>query len=173
MLFGAVLGLASGCPDNLGNDGKPSDGRSGMAVNFTGKTVEGDYVMLADYRGKVVLLNIWATWCAPCRQELPELGALHRRLQTQDFMVLGISVDKAQALAHVKSLIREFDLAYPMIFDPDGDAIRAFSVEGYPTSVLIGRDGDILWRRNGIIRPGDTELEAKLHGALAAPMSTP
>jgi cytochrome c biogenesis protein CcmG, thiol:disulfide interchange protein DsbE len=154
-------------------DGKgKSDGATAAAVDapaprYTGKTLEGEYVALDDYLGQVVLLNVWATWCAPCRDELPELQALHRKHGSDGFTVVGVSVDKPQALGSVRSLVKQLGLEYPMVFDPGGDAVLTFDVSGYPTSFLLDRAGKIRWRRNGIIRPNDSELEAALRAALS------
>lgn len=136
---------------------------------FGGKTLAGDAVSLADHRGKVILLNIWATWCTPCRQELPELQNLHRTLGDQGFTVIGVSVDKPAALPRARALVSELGLTYPNIFDPDGRAVEAFDVAGYPTSFIIGRDGKMRWRRDGLIRPEDDEVESELEAALAEP----
>lgn len=170
MLLAGVL-LAVGCQGKSDGDGSAlRDGSLGqVAPRYTGKTLEGEYVALEDYRGRVVLLNVWATWCTPCREELPELQALHRKHGNEGFTVVGVSVDKPQALGQVRALVKQLGLAYPMVFDPGGEAVNTFEVSGYPTSFLLDRTGTIRWRRNGIIRPGDSELQAALRAALAQP----
>lgn len=137
------------------------------APRYTGKTTKGEYVALEDYRGKVVLLNVWATWCAPCRKELPELKTMHKAYG-DDFMVLGVSVDKSRDFAKVQNLMRQFNIDYPVVLDSDGSAVGKFNVAGYPTSILIGRDGSQRWRRAGIIQPHDSEADAEIKAALAA-----
>ncbi len=162
-----LVAFAPACQGKGGGAGDAADGPANLAPRFTGKTTEGDYVQLEDYRGKVVLLNIWATWCAPCRKELPELRKMHHDYGP-DFMVLGVSIDKPSAFAKVQGLMRQFQIDYPVVFDPDGDSIGKFNVTGYPTSLLLGKDGAIRWRRNGIVRPHDPEAEAEIKAALAA-----
>jgi cytochrome c biogenesis protein CcmG, thiol:disulfide interchange protein DsbE len=165
LLFAALLLGLGGCTGKSPADGPPA--LDTKAPRYTGKTIEGEYVALDDYLGQVVLLNVWATWCAPCREELPELQALQRKHGPQGFTVVGVSVDKPQALGQVRSMVKQLGLDYPMVFDPNGEAVLTFEVSGYPTSFLLDRTGKIQWRRNGIIRPNDSELDAALRAALA------
>ncbi len=164
-LIAASWALA--CQGKAGGDGKAEGGAA--QAQFTGKSIKGEYLSLEDYRGKVVLLNIWATWCGPCRQELPELRRLHHAYADQGFMVLGISVDKERDFNKVQALVREFKLDYPIIFDPSSSAVGTFNVRGYPTSILLDRTGATKWRRDGLIRPSDDEATAHIEAALAAP----
>lgn len=141
----------------------------GAIASFGGRTLTGDEVSLDEHRGKVILLNVWATWCTPCRDELPELQRLHTHFAERGFMVVGVSVDKPAALGRARGLVEELGLTYPNIFDPDGLSVETFDVSGYPTSFLIGRDGRIRWRRNGLIRPDDDEVLSEIRAALAEP----
>ena len=166
-LFASVLVLGvAGCTGKDGAAGKQAE-QGTAAPALQGKTVGGEYVQLSDYAGKVVLLNVWATWCKPCKQELPELGRLHRELSDRDFTVLGVTVDKVQAMPAVKHFIKQYDLQYPMIFDPDGHSVGAYEIKGYPTSFIIGRDGTLRWRRDGMIQDNDGALDKQLEAALA------
>jgi cytochrome c biogenesis protein CcmG, thiol:disulfide interchange protein DsbE len=168
LLVAALLVAAPGCQGKGDAGDAQSSGALGTAApRYTGKTLDGEYVALDDYLGKVVLLNIWATWCTPCRDELPELQALHRKHGPDGFTVVGVSVDKPQALGQVRTLVKQIGIEYPIVFDPGGDAVLTFDVSGYPTSFLLDRSGKVLWRRNGIIRPNDSELEAALRSALS------
>jgi peroxiredoxin len=138
---------------------------------LTGKTLGGEYVALDDFRGRVVLLNVWATWCEPCRDELPELQRLHVRRADEGLTVLGWSVDKPQALARARSLLHQAGVQYPVVLDPDGREIEELAIRGYPTTFVVGRDGTLRWRRDGIVKPDDQELATVLRAALdeAAP----
>lgn len=139
-----------------------------MAPRLTGRNLQGEYVALEDHLGKVVLLNIWATWCGPCRQELPELRALQREHGGEAFTVLGVSIDSERDEKKVQRMAEQFQLGYPILLDPAGKSLDAFGVIGYPTSFVLGADGTILWRRNGIIHPRDGELEGQIRAALSA-----
>jgi thiol-disulfide isomerase/thioredoxin len=135
------------------------------AISFAPE--DGSATSLDNWKGRVVLVNLWATWCAPCRKELPELVALHEKHGPQDFTVLGVSVDRPGARGRLEAMVRQFGLGYPIVHDPDGTGLDAFAIQGYPTSFLIGRDGTLLWRRDGIIETNDGELEGQLKAALA------
>lgn len=165
---------STGCQDKDGPS--PASGQANAQIGqpapeLAGKTIDGKPVDLAGFRGQVVLVNVWATWCKPCNKELPELVKLHAEHQAQGFSVLGVSVDRQQALHKVRGTTIRYQLQYPMLFDPGSRAIAPWSVTGYPTSFLIGRDGTIRWRRNGIIHPEDGELARQLARALAEPAS--
>jgi peroxiredoxin len=174
LLLAAALGAVA-C------QGKDGEGKAGLsaaqssigqpAPALAGKTIDGDELSLADLRGQVVLVNVWATWCKPCTRELPELAKLHRERSGQGFSVLGVSVDKRQLLGKVRTEVMRYELGYPVLFDPESRAIGPWSIAGYPTSVLVGRDGTIRWRRDGMIHPGDPELAKQLEAALAQPAS--
>lgn len=164
-LIASVLVLG-GCTGKDGAAGRQAE-QGTPAPTLQGKTVGGDYIQLSDFAGQVVLLNVWATWCKPCKQELPELGRLHRDLSDRGFTVLGVTVDKVQAMPAVKHFIKQYDLQYPMIFDPDGHSVGAYDIKGYPTSFIIGRDGTLRWRRDGMIQDNDGALDKQLEAALA------
>ncbi len=158
-----LLPVLPGCQGKA-NSGTVSKDQQ-IEVVFKGKTTQGEDFALADYRGKVVLVNVWATWCAPCRKELPELQKMHHAFGP-DFAVVGISIDKARAHRNVLGLMGQFGIDYPVVFDPDGVSVGVFGVGGYPTSILVDRNGVVRWRREGIIRPDDTEAEAAIKAAL-------
>ena len=171
IVLAALCALASvgGC-QGKGDEapaGASPIGRS--APTLAGKTTTGEYLALSDLRGKVVLVNVWATWCKPCTRELPELARLHRVRGPEGFSVLGVSVDKRQMLPKVRSFEQSYQLGYPTLFDPESRAIADWSIHGYPTSILVGRDGTIRWRRDGMIETDDTELARQLDAALAEP----
>jgi peroxiredoxin len=167
LLAPALVPLALSC-EGRGDKGKPGVAGVGSAApQYQGKTLDDEYVALSDYRGKVVLLNVWATWCAPCRKELPELVALQTQHGGDAFTVLGISVDNPGARGRLQAMVRQFGLNYPIVLDPNGAGLDPFTVRGYPTSFLIGKDGTLLWRRDGLIEPNDGELAGQLKAALA------
>jgi cytochrome c biogenesis protein CcmG, thiol:disulfide interchange protein DsbE len=154
-----------------GCQGKPSesDTAAKAPIEYRGQTLDGEEFALSDLRGKVVLLNVWATWCQPCREELPELVALHRHYRDREFELVGISVDTRTDLRKVRSAVSYFGLDYPMVFDPDGHVLTALEVRGYPTSLLLGKDGALRWRRDGLIKPDDPELAVQIDAALRSP----
>jgi cytochrome c biogenesis protein CcmG/thiol:disulfide interchange protein DsbE len=102
---------------------------------------------LADYEGKVVLLNVWASWCSPCRAESPLLQRWHKRMVRGNGTVLGI--DTLDVKGDALDFIKRFKLTYPQLHDRDGDAIRKFGVIAYPESFLIDRQGRVAATRRG------------------------
>ena len=102
---------------------------------------------LADYRGTVVVLNYWASWCSPCRRESPLLERWQRRLAKRGATVLG--VDSLDVTADARAFVREFGLTYPMLRDRDGETQRRFGVTGYPETLIVDRDGRIAALQRG------------------------
>lgn len=102
---------------------------------------------LADYRGTVVVLNYWASWCTPCRQESPLLERWQRRLAKRGGTVLG--VDSLDVTADARAFVREFGLTYPMLRDRDGETQRRFGVSGYPETLIVDRNGRIAALQRG------------------------
>ena len=96
---------------------------------------------LADYRGKVVVLNFWASWCEPCRQESPLLERWHRRMRGQDATVLG--VDALDVASDARAFVREHALTYPMLRDGGGETRGRFGIAGFPETFVIDRQGRI------------------------------
>ena len=158
-----VVALA-GC-DGAG----PMPGQVGAtAPDYGAIELDGDSIRLADLRGDVVLLNVWATWCHPCREEIPALQALHEQHAGRGLQVVGVSVD-AGGLAdadRVRAFADEFGVTYPIWLDPNERVAREFFTIGVPTTVLIGRDGLIRWRHTGPIREGDREATRAIETAL-------
>ncbi|NHN37778.1 TlpA family protein disulfide reductase [Pseudomaricurvus alcaniphilus] len=128
---------------------------SGAAPDFTLKSTQGDNLRLEEERGNVVLLNFWASWCGPCRQEMPKLDELHQRYQAAGFKVLGVNVetDSDAALAMLKKL----PVSFPVLFDSDSAASKLYDVDAMPTTVLIDRDGQLRYLHRGY-KPGYEEL---------------
>jgi peroxiredoxin len=117
------------------------------APDFTLPTADGQQVSLQQYRGKVVFLNFWATWCIPCREEMPALERLHQTYQTQDLAI--ISIDLKESADQVKVFFQKHSLSFPALLDQNGSVFRDYLVAGMPTTYLIGRDGTMLARGVG------------------------
>lgn len=114
---------------------------------FTLSDAAGRKVSLKDFRGKIVMLNFWASWCGPCREEMPAMERLYREFRDQGFVVLSVNVrDKRdEALAFMK----ELNLTYPVVFDPSGRWLLRYGAWGLPNTYLIGREGEGLARMRG------------------------
>jgi cytochrome c-type biogenesis protein len=125
-------------------------------------------VSLAQHRGKVVLFNVWATWCHPCRDEIPELRALHARYQSRGLELIGVSVDADGSDDVIRSFMRDFEMEYPVWRDPGERVSTRFLVIGVPATFLIDREGILRWRKTGPIQPGDSTLVAAIEQALGS-----
>jgi len=164
-VFGLLLSLTIplvGCDEVSGNRveiGQPAPGYS--ALNLAG-----DSVHLADLRGQVILLNVWATWCAPCREEMPDLQELSDRHIDRGLRVIGVSVDSHNERENVRRFAEDFAIRFAIWHDPDDLVGGRFRVIGVPSTFLIGRDGTLLWRHMGPITADDPGLHAVLREAL-------
>jgi cytochrome c biogenesis protein CcmG/thiol:disulfide interchange protein DsbE len=119
--------------------------------SYAAPTVAGPVLSLDSLRGQVVVLNVWATWCAPCRYEMPSLQRLYEALGSSGLEVVAVSVDEAPLVAEpldavrglVASFAAEYGLTFPVLLDPQGRVEETFAVSGLPTTFVIGRDGRI------------------------------
>lgn len=98
---------------------------------------------IADYRGQVVLLNVWATWCAPCRVEMPSIEALHRAYAPEGLKVVAVSIDDAGQEKGIRDFARELGLTFELLHDPTGRIQKAYQTTGVPETFVIGPDGII------------------------------
>ena len=96
---------------------------------------------LADYKGRVVLLNVWATWCPPCRQEMPSMQALYRDFAPRGFEIVAVSIDDAGQEQKVRDFIKEFGLTFDVLHDPAGAIQKTYATTGVPENFVIGADG--------------------------------
>ncbi len=125
-----------------GFSSRPSGPKIGSpAPNFALQDLDGNMVNLEETLGKVVLLNFWATWCGPCRVEMPLFERTYTEFKDEDFVVLAVDFD--EPLEAVRVFQEELNLNFPILLDPGGEVQRAYRVLGYPTSVLINREGMI------------------------------
>ena len=125
-------------------------------------TMSGDSIDLAGMKGQVVLLNVWATWCIPCRREVPELQALHQELENRGLRVWGVSIDGGDADAEVTGFIDDFKMTYTVLRDPAERVLSVFRIQGVPASYLIDRDGVVRWRTIGPFKADDPQLQEAL-----------
>ncbi|HEU4749090.1 MAG TPA: TlpA disulfide reductase family protein [Gemmatimonadaceae bacterium] len=113
------------------------------APNFTAVTVDSAPRLksLADYRGQVVMVNVWATWCLPCRVEMPSIEALHRDYAPKGFKVLAVSVDDPGHAETIRAFVEQYGLTFDILHDPDKKIVEQYDILGYPETFIIGRDG--------------------------------
>lgn len=116
--------------------------------NFTLQDLQGRTVELGSFRGKVIFINFWATWCAPCRAEMPAMERLYQDLKDKDFIMLAISQD-LEGKAVVEPFVKEFKFTFPILLDPDLRLNDQYELRGIPTTLLIDKTGTITHKMLG------------------------
>ena len=139
------------------------------APNYAAMRLHGEgELSLSELRGDVVLLNGWATWCQPCREEMPLLQQLQEEYGGQGLRVVGVSIDRGEAAGRIETFANETGVTFTLLHDPKNTFSRAFRTTGVPETVLIGRDGDMLYRWKGPLEGSDADreiIQAALDGA--------
>ena len=138
-----------------------------VAPEFSGKNIDGKVVSLSDYQGKVVLLDFWASWCVPCREELPFLVKFYRENQKEDFIVLAVNIDdKEENMRNFLSKIFATHV-FPVIFDKEKSIPPLYELESMPTSVFIDKKGIIRYVHTGFNDTRKKEFQEELSILLA------
>ena len=148
------------------------------APGFSAATLDAtpDMKTLTDYRGKVVLLNIWATWCEPCRTEMPSIEALHREFGPRGLSVVAVSIDEAGQEQAIRDFVREYGLTFEVLHDASGSIQRIYQTTGVPETLVIGKDGVIRKKILGATEwnsAGNRALVAQLLGVAAPAAAAP
>ena len=118
------------------------------AADFALRNLDGKSVRLSDFKGKVVLLNFWATWCPTCEKDRPAIERLHQAYRSRGFVVVAVSIDRSST-ANVKRYVERHRLSFPHLHDPDDRVSPDYWVIGIPTSLLITRNGLVAYRVAG------------------------
>lgn len=118
-----------------------------MAPDFTLGDLNGDAHSLSDYRGRVVILNFWATWCPPCRREMPSMERAWQQLKKHDVVML--AVDVGEDLDTVYTFLADYPVSFPLLLDEEAEVVRKFPVRGLPTSYVIDPEGRLVYQAIG------------------------
>lgn len=124
---------------------------SGKAPNFTLKSNSGKNLKLSEFRGQVVMVNFWASWCAPCRQEMPLLEKMYKKYKPLGFTLLGVNVEEDSRKA--RSLLKGLKVSFPILFDNTNKVSKLYNVTAMPSTVLIDRNGKMRYLHKGY-KPG-------------------
>lgn len=128
---------------------------SGQAQRFALESLDGELVELGDFEGRVVFLNFWATWCAPCVEEMPAMQELSDAYEEKGLAMVAINVRENRS--RVSEFVDMLGVDYTILLDPDGRAVRDFNVRGYPTTIIIGRNGEVIGTKLGFHRWDDPQ----------------
>ena len=132
--------------------GLASSGLTGQAApDFALKSSNGENLRLSEYRGDVVMINFWATWCGPCRQEMPLLDELYTRYQRVGFNLLGVNIDEDSGKA--MAMIEELGVNFPVLFDSRKEVSKMYQVGAMPVTVIVDRAGQVRYVHQGY-KPG-------------------
>jgi thiol-disulfide isomerase/thioredoxin len=120
-----------------------------LAPNFTGKTAEGKEIKLSDYKGKVVLIDFWASWCPPCREEMPELIKFYKAHKNDKFEIIAVNIDNDSK--NMQSFLDKLfpKPEFPILADNEKQIPELFNIEAMPTTIFIDKQGNIRFRHDG------------------------
>ena len=135
-------------------------GQDSRPPQLTLKDIHGRYIRLSNYRGKVVLINFWATWCPPCRKEIPELVRLQRDYRSDGLQVIGVTYPPQQ-LAAVRGFVRKAKVNYPVGLGTKETKLLFTQADTLPMTIVIGRDGTVKDTIEGILLPEEFEQKIK------------
>jgi len=140
--------------------------QGGSAPDFSLSDLSGKEYRLSDLRGKVVLLEFWATWCPPCRESIPAMNELYKKYNEKGLLLLGISVDKGQNIAEdLLSFVREYSISYPVLLDTK-NINNIYGIYSIPTTVLIDKEGKIVLKNIGFSPEIEGRLSAEIERLL-------
>ncbi|MEP7302800.1 MAG: TlpA disulfide reductase family protein [Caldimonas sp.] len=142
LAFGAALLLAAGTAT-------PAIAPSANAPDFTLRTMNGPNLRLAEQRGRVVMVNFWATWCGPCRQEMPQLDRLYQKYRASGFVLLGVNVD--DDVHKAADVAAKLGVSFPVLLDTDKAVSKLYDLSTMPSTVIIDRDGKVRYFHRGYL----------------------
>jgi peroxiredoxin len=147
LLLAVIIGMLSPLVVSAAEVGKP-------APDFTLKSLSGENLKLSEMAGNVVLINFWASWCGPCREEMPLLNALHSKYEPLGFTVLGVNVE--EDVNGAKGFLKNFPVDFPVLLDNTNKVSKQYEVIAMPTTVVVDRDGNVRYLHQGY-KSGDEE----------------
>jgi cytochrome c biogenesis protein CcmG/thiol:disulfide interchange protein DsbE len=147
--------LVAGCSAASEASAKQGVSQGRYALDFTLEALDGNEASLSDYAGSVVLVNFWATWCPPCRDEIPHFEEASRMYRDEGLVVLGVNFQ--ESAAEVEPFVERLGVTYPILLDESGRVAKEYRAVGLPTSVLVDRDGVIQVRHSGYLSEGQLE----------------
>ena len=136
----------------------------GERADFTLRSMKGPNLRLHEQRGQVVMVNFWATWCGPCRQEMPQLDRLYQKYRSAGFVLLGVNVDDDTHKA--ADVAAKLGVTFPVLLDTDKAVSRLYDLSTMPSTVLIDRDGKIRYVHRGYLSGYENDYEKQIRELL-------
>ncbi len=144
LLSGLVWIFVSADKTNSATAGRiPAPQKGFLAPKFKLETPDGQSIALTDERGKAILVNLWATWCPPCRAEMPTIEKVYQEYQSQGLIVLGVDATIQDDPTAIAPFVKQYGITFPILLDMNGEASDLYELRSLPTSFFIGRDGVI------------------------------
>lgn len=146
------------------NDEKDTGPQQGQpAPNFQLETLDGDSLELSDLQGKTVLINFWATWCKPCRTEMPDIQKIYEQYRDEGFEVVAVNI--AENPVSVKGFARQLELDFPIVLDRDRKVTKQYNIGPLPASLFIAKDGKVVRKQTG--QMSEKQIEGYVREALS------
>lgn len=161
----ALAGGLSGAAKPLGNLRELKEREN--APPFALSDLEGKKVRLSDFQGRIVFLNFWATWCEPCKEEIPAMEKLYRDLKSDSFVIVGVNVKEGKK--PVQKFVRDFTVTFPVLLDTEGEVGLLYGAWGLPTTYIIGKKGEVIARVFGPALWGSKESREYFQSLLRKP----
>ena len=137
------IGISASLPGGTASPGIPAPQTGFLAPEFTLTSLQGETISLADLRGQAVLVNIWASWCGPCRSEMPAMQTIYQEYTSQGFTILAVNATNQDSQAEAANFANEYNLTFPILMDTDGRVGELYQVSALPSSFFIRPDGTI------------------------------
>jgi len=153
MILGTLLATPAGAVTTMS-----------VAPDFTLRTLGGPNLRLQELRGKVVLINFWATWCGPCQQEMPKLNALYEKYHAAGFVLLGVNVD--EDVKHASDVATRLGLKFPVLLDTEKSISTLYDLSTMPSTVIVDRDGKVRYLHRGYLSGVEAEYDKQIRELL-------
>lgn len=144
LVFGAAwIGVSTTLPGGTTTPGIPAPQRGFLAPDFSLETLEGNAITLSELQGQAVLINLWASWCGPCRQEMPAMERMYQEYADQGFTILAVNATNQDSIGNAQAFVDEHDLNFPILLDRDGRVSDMYNLLALPSSFFVDRNGVI------------------------------
>jgi len=130
------------------------------APDFTLKSRNGENLKLSEFRGDVVMVNFWASWCGPCRQEMPLLDQLYKRYQPLGFTILGVNVEEDSSAA--EKVLKDIPVNFPILFDKTNEVSKLYGISAMPSTFLVDRNGNLRYLHKGYLPGYEDEYQRQI-----------